>query len=114
MPIRIFASLILLLFISSAVAGQNYFGGNNNSGYLSHPSDTLAPSTEVFIAFEDSAKEKSESKPVYSPALGNLEPRGINVEAERKAVTPGSISSPNAEEKLDYFAAYDKGFGIFP
>lgn len=114
MPVRTFASLILLLFISSAVAGQDYFGGNNNSDYLSHPSDRLAPPKEVLIAFEGSAKEKIEGKPVYTTALESLTPRGINAGAEIEAVTPAATISLSAEEKLGYFVAYDKGFGILP
>ena len=114
MLVRTLASLIVLLFLSSNVVGKDYVGSNNNAGYLSPLGDKVAPAKDVFIAFEDSKKETEQATPVYSPAVESLEPRGSNVEAKSGATMLGSIALPTAEGKLDYFAAYDKGFGIFP
>lgn len=114
MLVRTLASLIVLFFLGSTAVGTDYVGSNNNAGYFSQPGDKVAPKKDVFIAFEDSKKETEQATPVYSPAVESLEPRGSNVEAKSGATMLGSIALPTAKGKLDYFAAYDKGFGIFP
>lgn len=114
MLVRALTSLIVLLIFSPNVVGKDYVGGNNNTGYLNQPGDNFSPKKDVFVAFEDSGKEETEATPVYSSALGILEPQVINVGTESETVKLGETTSPKTQEKLDYFAAYDKGFGIFP
>ena len=82
MLVRTLASLIVLFFLSSTAVGTDYVGSNNNAGYFSQPGDKVAPKKDVFIAFEDSKKEREQATPVYSPAVESLEPRESNVEAK--------------------------------
>ena len=76
---------------------------------------------------KDADKEKEEEKqatPTYFSIFEGLEPEEINLEAEsvtrrlpvviEETVKPGEKASKKKFEKLNYFAAYDKGFAIIP
>ena len=108
---RALTALIVLIIFNSNVVGKDYVAGNSDPGTVNQPSGELSLTKDVVFALGDS--EKNEASKNSNLELTKETPSFVSP-TENSLLRIEETASPGNEEKLDYFAAYDKGFGIFP
>ena len=125
MPSRLLLTLFLLLSFTSNANAQDYFANTSSGGFESQTSETL--SRETLDRDEKESEEEADAEDNGSAFLSifeGLEPEETNKGSENETrrlpvvieetVKPGDKASDKSFEKLNYFAAYNKGFVISP
>ncbi len=124
MQLRPLTMLILLLVFHAHAAGQSYFANGTNAGSSNGNDDTLSTRVNFAEAPQDSDKKKQDAVGAYFSIFKGLQPEETNLGSEpetrrlpvvvEEIVKPGEKASKDKFKKLQFYAAYDKGFAILP